>query len=188
LDQDGFKLIVLLRLTPIFPFGLCNYILSASPVKLGWICLASLLGNIPNTIIHVTVGSLVGTSGGDTPPRLKHLTVLLTICFAVASSVFITLVGKRALRSVVDLEAGFQEQVPVEEDVSSDVSLSLDHRDLETGGEGEQLLVDTVDAVPINAITAEQQFTPQEMLILKGTFSAVFLVLLIGIPLILCFE
>jgi uncharacterized membrane protein YdjX (TVP38/TMEM64 family) len=171
--QDGFKLAVLLRLTPVFPFGVCNWIFSTSQIKAFHICFGSLLGNIPNTIIHVSVGSIVGPGPqghSEMPPKLKKISILLTIFFAFGSSVFITLMAKRALRSVVNLDI-IEEGVVLSEGGSS----ASDSMTESLFQPNEQDL----------RIYNQAEFTEAEKQLLTATFVIIILGLSIGIPLIL---
>lgn len=59
IGQSGFKIVFLLRLSPIFPFNLLNYALGLTRVKLGEYVLASFLGMLPGTFLYVYLGSLV---------------------------------------------------------------------------------------------------------------------------------
>lgn len=58
--QDGLKIAVLTRLSPIFPFVLLNYAYGITGVSLRdyvWGC----LGMIPGTVLYVYIGSLAGS-------------------------------------------------------------------------------------------------------------------------------
>lgn len=58
IGQNGFRIVFLLRLSPIFPFGLLNYALSLTRVRLRDYIAASLLGMLPGTFLYVYLGSL----------------------------------------------------------------------------------------------------------------------------------
>lgn len=230
LHQDGFKLIVLLRLTPVFPFGLINYLLSGSGIPLLIICFASLLGNFPNTIIQASgtfypsnssylfflVGSLAGDTDHEMAPKLKHLTILLTCCFAAGSSIFITLVAKRALRSVVDLDTPVAEVAELEQGGGSSIAsptsdvypASATTSDAyptsatsaaasDTSNDEQRLLISRpsndeqrllIGASPRTQPKKEQKFTRGETLLMQATFSIIFILLVVGIPLIWVLE
>jgi len=57
--EHGFKIVFLLRLSPIFPFNLLNYALGLTRVRLGTYVLASFLGMLPGTFLYVYIGSLI---------------------------------------------------------------------------------------------------------------------------------
>ncbi|MGC8660350.1 MAG: FAD-containing oxidoreductase [Desulfomonilaceae bacterium] len=55
--KEGFKIVLLLRLSPVFPFNLLNYALGLTKVSLGNYALASLIGMLPATLMYVYFGS-----------------------------------------------------------------------------------------------------------------------------------
>lgn len=59
IGQSGFKIVFLLRLSPIFPFNLLNYALGLTRVRLPDYVVASLLGMLPGTFLYVYLGSIV---------------------------------------------------------------------------------------------------------------------------------
>src|SRR6059058_6055057 len=57
--DEGWKIVLLTRLSPVFPFTLLNYAFGLTRVKLSHYVLASWLGMIPGTVMYVYLGSLV---------------------------------------------------------------------------------------------------------------------------------
>jgi uncharacterized membrane protein YdjX (TVP38/TMEM64 family) len=58
-SENSFKVVLLLRLSPIFPFNLLNYGLGLTGVRLRDYVIASFLGMLPGTLLYVYLGSLV---------------------------------------------------------------------------------------------------------------------------------
>lgn len=58
-ESDGFKIVLLTRLSPIFPFNMLNYVFGVTRVSLKDYILGS-IGMIPATIMYVYLGSLIG--------------------------------------------------------------------------------------------------------------------------------
>jgi len=56
---DGFKIVLLLRLSPVFPFNFLNYALGLTRVTLRDYVVASAIGMLPGTVMYVYLGSLV---------------------------------------------------------------------------------------------------------------------------------
>ena len=56
---NGFRIVLLLRLSPAFPFNLLNYGLGLTSVRLRDYLLGSFLGMLPGTALYVYIGSLV---------------------------------------------------------------------------------------------------------------------------------
>lgn len=55
--KEGFKIVFLLRLSPIFPFNLLNYALGLTNVPFWRYAIASWIGMIPGTIMYCYIGS-----------------------------------------------------------------------------------------------------------------------------------
>jgi len=62
--DEGWKIVLLTRLSPVFPFVLLNYAFGLTRVKLSHYVLASWLGMIPGTLLYVYLGSLVNLGAG----------------------------------------------------------------------------------------------------------------------------
>ena len=83
--QKGFKLLVLVRLSPIFPFSISNYIYGASSIDFVSYFWGTLLGFTPSTLAYVYTGMvgkevMFGTADGQ--PWYVYaagFTVLLTL-------------------------------------------------------------------------------------------------------------
>ncbi len=57
--RDGFRVVLLLRLSPLFPFNLLNYGLGLTRIRLRDYVLASWLGMLPGTFLYVYLGSMI---------------------------------------------------------------------------------------------------------------------------------
>jgi uncharacterized membrane protein YdjX (TVP38/TMEM64 family) len=109
--KEGFKIVLLTRLSPLFPFNLLNYAFGITQVSLKDYVLGS-IGMIPGTILYVYFGSLAGnlaTLGAGTPsldPQTEQLQWALKIVGLIATvvvTVIITKIAKQALdRSIGD--------------------------------------------------------------------------------------
>ncbi len=102
IGREGFKLVMLLRLSPLFPFNVLNYALSLTQVSLGRYVLASALGMLPGTALYVYLGSLApaaaelssaGRSGGLTRTALYIAGLVATLAVAF--------IGTRAARKAI---------------------------------------------------------------------------------------
>ncbi|KAH6575333.1 hypothetical protein BASA60_005082 [Batrachochytrium salamandrivorans] len=133
LSRQGWKIVLLLRLSPLFPFGICSYLLSMTSMPLWKVMAASLLGNLPGAATYSFLGSLIEdlASAHDykVPLSTKLMTALLSLCFCTESIVFITLVARRALReALVDQESHTPPTGANVSDVVRDTSLSITTR------------------------------------------------------------
>jgi len=109
IGQQGFKMVFLTRLSPVFPFVLLNYLLGLTAVGTGAYVLANLLGMLPGTFLFVYIGAaardaLAGqTSSTDFYQQiLKYVGLAAT--FAVV--VLVTRTARKALREAEQSEEG----------------------------------------------------------------------------------
>lgn len=63
--EEGWKIVGLTRLSPVFPYTLLNYAFGLTRVKLGHYVLASWIGMMPGTVLYVYLGSLAGAAAAD---------------------------------------------------------------------------------------------------------------------------
>ena len=96
IGKEGFKLMLLLRLSPIFPFALSNYLYGASSVGFLEYFFGTMLGFTPGTIAYVysgQVGKALTIGGGDTQPLYVYaggfvlLAILLKTIADVATGI-----------------------------------------------------------------------------------------------------
>lgn len=70
--EDGLTLVTLLRLSPVFPFGLLNYGLGLTGVSTRDYSVATVFGILPGTFLYVYLGSTLSSLGqffdGSAPP------------------------------------------------------------------------------------------------------------------------
>ncbi len=104
--EQGFKIVLLTRLSPIFPFNLLNYAFGLTNVRLWQYVLASWIGMLPGTIMYVYLGSALknlaevaaGAPKGGTPQTVFFVVGLV---MTIVATVVITRVAKRALDEAV---------------------------------------------------------------------------------------
>jgi uncharacterized membrane protein YdjX (TVP38/TMEM64 family) len=113
--QQGFKIVLLARLSPVLPFNLLNYAFGLTRVRLRDYVLASWIGMFPGTVMYVYLGSAVKNlaalvSGDfDGGPAAKTL-FFVGLAATVVVTVLVTRVAKRALdQAVADQHAADQQ-------------------------------------------------------------------------------
>lgn len=89
IEKSGFKIVLLLRLSPFFPFGAFNYALSLTRVRFRSFLSACFLGALPGTILWLCLGSLSSDvsslfHAGSLPGRWKVLALLIGIVVTLA--------------------------------------------------------------------------------------------------------
>jgi uncharacterized membrane protein YdjX (TVP38/TMEM64 family) len=102
---QGFKIVALVRLSPLFPFNLLNYAFGITQVSLKDYVLGS-VGMIPGTILYVYLGSLlgniamIGAKTGVSDPqtaRIQWITKIVGLVITIAVTAYITQIAKKAL-------------------------------------------------------------------------------------------
>lgn len=107
--KEGFKIVLLTRLSPVFPFNLLNYAYGLTGVSLKDYFLAS-VGMIPGTIMYVYLGSLagslalVGTEAQPSNPVVQWAIRIIGLIAAVAVTVYVTKIAKNALDESVTIK------------------------------------------------------------------------------------
>lgn len=107
--KEGWKIVGLTRLSPVFPFNLLNYAFGLTRVSLRDYFFASWIGMLPGTVMYVYVGSLAGslaTVGTDGHGRSTAQWVLYGVGLAATLlvTVLVTRIARRALRRHVEQE------------------------------------------------------------------------------------
>ncbi|PMB25901.1 TVP38/TMEM64 family protein [Fischerella thermalis] len=104
--REGLKIVLLTRLSPIFPFNLLNYAYGVTGVSLKDYVLAS-IGMIPGTIMYVYIGSLagsiatIGTESQPDNPGVQWAIRIIGFIATVAVTIYVTKVARKALENEV---------------------------------------------------------------------------------------
>jgi uncharacterized membrane protein YdjX (TVP38/TMEM64 family) len=102
IGDHGLKLVILIRLSPLFPFNVLNYALGLTRVRLRDYVLGSFIGMLPVTVLYVYLGSLAGqiaslARGTATGGPLRHAVSVLGLAATIAVTVVVTRLARRAL-------------------------------------------------------------------------------------------
>lgn len=103
--RDGWKIVGLARLSPIFPFTLLNYAMGLTGVRLRTYLWASWVGMIPGTVMYVYLGSIAQKAVGreaHTPSEMVFWGVGLVATLAV-SIILSRLAGRVLSRRMAEL-------------------------------------------------------------------------------------
>lgn len=112
--REGFKIVLLTRLSPVFPFNLLNYAFGVTGVSLRDYALGS-IGMIPGTIMYVYLGSLagdlarIGSEGQPTNAAVQWAIRIIGFIATAAVTVYVTRVARQALAEKVSEPVGDQE-------------------------------------------------------------------------------
>jgi len=99
LGRDGWKIVALARLSPLFPFTLLNYAFGLTQVRFTHYVLASWVAMLPGTMLYVYLGSLAraGARGAEKTP-LEWTLYAVGLLATLAVTVFITRAARKAMR------------------------------------------------------------------------------------------
>ena len=101
--QEGWKIVGLTRLSPVFPFTLLNYAFGLTRVKLGHYVLASWIGMMPGTVMYVYLGSLAkAASGRRTRTTGEWVLYGVGLLATLVVTLIVTRIAKKALAEKID--------------------------------------------------------------------------------------
>ena len=111
IGEQGWKIVGLLRLSPVIPFSISNYLYGLTSIPFGPYVLVSALAMLPATFFYVSLGSVaaagvetaVGT--GDFDPSLLEWSVrVVGVAATAAVVILVTRLARKALRETTDIE------------------------------------------------------------------------------------
>jgi uncharacterized membrane protein YdjX (TVP38/TMEM64 family) len=105
-EVEGFKIVLLTRLSPALPFNVLNYAFGLTAVPFRTYLVASWIGMLPGTVMYVYLGSAAKTLASllsDDTPRSAGQPALFAIGLAatVAVTIVVTRAARRALNEAV---------------------------------------------------------------------------------------
>lgn len=105
-ETEGFKIVLLTRLSPVLPFNLLNYAFGLTAVPFRKYILASWIGMLPGTIMYVYLGSAANSvaalvSGDQRRSTGHQILFALGLAATVAATIIVTRAARRALNAIV---------------------------------------------------------------------------------------
>lgn len=103
--HEGFKIVLLTRLSPIFPFNLLNYAFGVTGVTLKDYALAS-VGMFPGTVMYVYIGSLagdiarIGSENQPTDSTIQWVIRIVGFIATVAVTLYVTSIARKAIAEI----------------------------------------------------------------------------------------
>ena len=98
--DEGWKIVGLTRLSPVFPFTLLNYGYGITSVSLKDYFFASWIGMFPGTVMYVYLGAVAGTlasSAERTKTAGEWALLVVGLIATIAVTVYITKIAKKAI-------------------------------------------------------------------------------------------
>ncbi|MHC4203557.1 MAG: TVP38/TMEM64 family protein [Planctomycetota bacterium] len=108
--RQGFKIVLLTRLSPVFPFNMLNYAFGLTKISFWKYALASWIGMMPGTVMYVYFGaglrSLADVTAGNVEKGAAgRIFFWLGLAATIVVTVFVTRVARNALKQAVPLTA-----------------------------------------------------------------------------------
>lgn len=109
ISHQGWKIVALLRLSPVFPYNALNYILGLTGIKFSHYVVASWAGMLPGTLLYVYFGflgkaGLESASGGGGSDFLRWIYMGLGLLATLAVTIYVTKLAKKAMEEKTDME------------------------------------------------------------------------------------
>ena len=111
--REGFRVVLLLRLSPLLPFNLLNYALGLTRVRFIDVLLSA-IGMLPGTLLYVYSGTVAGgvarlAAGVEVAHTTGYYVVLL---LGLVATIAVTVVLTRIARRALDEETGGTDDQP----------------------------------------------------------------------------
>ncbi|MCG3162130.1 MAG: hypothetical protein JMDDDDMK_03370 [Acidobacteria bacterium] len=102
IGREGFKMVLLTRLSPVFPFTLLNYFLGLTNVRTGAYVAANLIGMLPGTFLYVYLGAAAREAlhGASDATVFRQILKYVGLLATIAVVTLVTRVAKKALAQV----------------------------------------------------------------------------------------
>lgn len=104
--REGWKIVGLTRLSPVFPFVLLNYAYGLTRVSLRDYFLASWIGMLPGTVMYVYIGSLAGdlaAAGGRARSPAEWALYVVGLAATVAVTIYVARLARAAIKKKTDI-------------------------------------------------------------------------------------
>jgi uncharacterized membrane protein YdjX (TVP38/TMEM64 family) len=88
IESEGWKIVILARLSPLIPYTMLNYMFSLTSLRFSHYVIASWLGMIPVTFVYVYIGSL-GSLGTNREKTTIEWILIASGIIATATGIFL---------------------------------------------------------------------------------------------------
>jgi len=101
--REGWKIVLLTRLSPVFPFTLLNYLFGLTRVSFGAYILASWIGMMPGTLLYVYLGFAgralaQAAAGRASRSPAEYALWVVGLLATLAVTLYVTRLARQALR------------------------------------------------------------------------------------------
>ncbi len=110
--EQGWKIVGLLRLSPVFPYNVLNVILGLTGIKFWHYLIASWVGMLPGTLLYVYAGYAARTAAAEEPDTLKTVYTIVGLLVTLAVTLYVTRLAKNAMKTKTPLHTPPLEETP----------------------------------------------------------------------------
>jgi len=96
--EGGWKVVALLRLSPVLPFNLTNYFYGITDLKLLEYVAATFVGIMPGTLLNVYLGAAGKAASGESASTLEWSFFAVGLVATAVAAVFVTKKAKAKLK------------------------------------------------------------------------------------------
>ena len=106
ISREGAKIILLLRLSPLFPFNFLNYGLGVTKIPFWKYVIASWIGMLPGTVLYVYIGSLfknlAEAAGGDRVKTNAEWGLFgVGLLATLLVTIYVTKIAKKSIKEAI---------------------------------------------------------------------------------------
>jgi uncharacterized membrane protein YdjX (TVP38/TMEM64 family) len=101
IGKNGWKIVGLLRLSPLIPFNLSNYFYGITSISFGAYVLVSAIGMIPGTLLYAYLGAIgqAGVSGGAAGhSKWQYVLLAVGLVATIAVTILVSRIARNALK------------------------------------------------------------------------------------------
>lgn len=137
LETNGFRIMSLLRLSPIIPFNAVNYIAGITAISFSayaWANIFILPGTILFCFLGATAGSLADSGASGDNSTVTIVTIVVGVVFGVLAIVVISFYAKKELNKIIAEQEEEEGNAEASETNDLESGLSEDQKDPEDSG------------------------------------------------------
>ena len=116
--KQGLRITILLRLSPIIPFGINNYVCGVTSIKLWQWVVGTFVGVFPGTMTYCHMGALGKAAMSDGATLATKAVMGLSVCAGLGAVYYLNKVATDALR-----EAGIDDEEDDEDEEEATATL-----------------------------------------------------------------
>jgi uncharacterized membrane protein YdjX (TVP38/TMEM64 family) len=106
IEKEGGRIVALVRLSPLFPFTVVNYLFGLTPVKPLTYVVTSWIAMLPGTAAYVYLGSAIGDAASVASPVQKTIKLVLAVAAVVATLLIARFAAKTIRAAGIDAGSG----------------------------------------------------------------------------------